>query len=97
MLLEEFYRERAEKLIKEAQAGKTPASSDLEEPQLLAVSYRKDVTRLHRALLDRGLRPTYVYTNTPAKTMFFFRTANAENLKLAAEIADQLGIKHKLI
>lgn len=66
-------------------------------PKMLLVSLKTGVDQLHKALLKRGLRPKYKYANTSAKTQFYFPRDNADNLKIAYQLATGLGIKCSLI
>ena len=77
--------------------GEDPEDA-LEEPSLLMVSYKKDVVNLYKTLKDQGLKPIYRYSNTSARTPFYFNTEDPLGaLKRAYKLATELGIKCELI
>ncbi len=83
--------------IKRIMEGESP-EEELEEPSILMVSYKKDVVNLYKTLKDQGLRPIYRYSNTSARTPFYFNTENPlAALKRAFELAQELGIKCELV
>lgn len=67
------------------------------DPQLLLVSYKDDVDKLHKALLQKKMRPKFRYANTSARTQFYFPHDNGSNLIVAYKVAREMGIKCKLI
>jgi hypothetical protein len=91
-----FDKEIEEK-IKRVSEGADP-DEEMDGPTVLLVSFKKDVEELLKTLKDNGLRPRYKYSNTSARTPFYFNSINpAGDLKRAFELAQDLGIKCELV
>lgn len=67
-------------------------------PSVLLVSFKKDAESLYKTLKANGLKPVYKYSNTSARTPFYFNSLNpVEDLKTAYKLALDLGIKCELV
>lgn len=70
----------------------------LDGPTALLVSFKRDVESLLKVLKSNGLRPRYKYSNTSARTPFYFNSINpAGDLQRSYKLAQDLGIKCELI